>query len=110
MKRYCLVITTAPDAGTAEKLAEGLLSERLAACIHMQDIRSRYVWENRLCRAEETVLWIKTSERNYERIEEYLLERHPYDLPEIIRIPVDGGLAGYLNWIDMTASGSGSTQ
>ncbi len=106
---YCLVITTAPDSSVAEKLAEGLLNERLAACIHMQDIRSRYLWENKLCRKEETVLWIKTLERQYSAIEAYILEHHPYDLPEIIKVPVTGGLSGYLEWVAVTSGGSSGT-
>ena len=108
--QYCLVKTTAPDASVAEKLAEGLLKERLAACIHMQDIRSRYVWEKKLCREEETVLWIKTLEKHYDRIEAYILEHHPYDLPEIIRVPITGGLPGYLKWLADITGKSGSSQ
>lgn len=107
---YCLVLTTTPDAAVAETLAEGLLQERLAACIHMQDIRSRYVWENKLCKEQETALWIKTLEKHYERIEAYILEHHPYDLPEIIRVPITGGLPGYLKWLTDITGGSGSSQ
>lgn len=110
MKGYCLVITTAPDAAVAETLAEGLLHERLAACIHMQDIHSRYLWENKLCREQETVLWIKTLEERYDSVEKYILDHHPYDLPEIIRIPITKGLPAYLKWLADTAGGSGSSQ
>ena len=107
---YCIVMTTAPDAAVAETLAEGLLQERLAACIHIQDIRSRYVWEGKLCKEQETALWIKTLEKHYERIETYILERHPYDLPEIIKVPVTGGLPGYLKWLADRAGSSGASQ
>lgn len=110
MKGYCLVITTAPDKEVAGKLAEGLLTEGLAACIHMQDIDSRYLWEKKLCREQETVLWIKTLEKHYDSIETYILQHHPYDLPEIIKVPVTGGLPGYLKWIADTAAGSGASQ
>ncbi len=108
---YSLIITTAPDSATAEKLAEGLLEKGLVACIHMQEIRSCYVWENRMCKEQETVLWIKTHDRHYAGIESYIQNHHPYDLPEIIKIPVTGGLAGYLEWIDeRTGNGSGTRQ
>ncbi len=109
MKGYCLIVTTAPDKKVAGKLAEGLLNERLAACVHMQDINSCYVWEKKLCRDEETVLWIKTLDKHYDSIEAYILKHHPYDLPEIIKIPVTGGLPGYLQWVATTAS-SGTSQ
>ncbi|UZJ40833.1 divalent-cation tolerance protein CutA [Prosthecochloris sp. SCSIO W1101] len=105
---YCLVITTAPDMGEADMLAEGLLNEGLAACVHLQDIRSRYIWEKKLCRNEETVLWIKTLEKHYETIEMFIQRHHPYELPEIIKIPITGGLSGYLQWIADTADGSGA--
>lgn len=110
MKGYCLVITTAPDKEVAGKLSEGLLTEGLAACIHMQDIDSRYLWEKKLCREQETVLWIKTLEEHYGSIEAYILRHHPYDLPEIIKVPVTGGLPGYLKWIADTAAGSGGAR
>ena len=107
--QYCLVTTTAPDREVADALSEGLLKEGLAACIHMQDIRSRYVWEAKLCKEEETVLWIKTLEKHYESIEEYILLHHPYDLPEIIKVSVSGGLPGYLKWVADTVRGSGTS-
>ncbi len=106
---YCMVITTAPDGTVASRLAEGLLQERLAACIHMQEIRSCYLWKDDICRDEETVMWIKTLEENYGRVEDYLKRRHPYDLPEIIKVPVTGGLPAYLDWIKVTATGSGAS-
>ncbi len=107
---YCIVSTAVPDTGTAEMLAEGLLQERLAACIHMQNIRSCYVWENRLRKEKEVVLWIKTLERNYPDIEAFIEAHHPYDLPEIIKVPVSGGLPGYLEWLANSLGGSGSPQ
>ncbi|MBC8525047.1 MAG: divalent-cation tolerance protein CutA [Chlorobium phaeobacteroides] len=107
---YCIVSTAVPDAGTAETLAGELLRERLAACIHMQDIRSCYVWENSLRKEKEIVLWIKTLERNYSDIEAFIQAHHPYDLPEIIKVPVTGGLPGYLEWLANSAGGSGSSQ
>jgi len=107
---YCIVIATAPDDSVAESLAEGILSERLAACIHLHDIRSRYVWEGKLSRDEEIVLWIKTQESQYGRLEAYIQEHHPYDLPEILKVPVTGGLPGYLDWLGESTGGSGSPE
>lgn len=103
--RYCVVITTAPDRQEAEKLAEGVLENRLAACVQMSDIRSFFLWEGALQREEEVVLTIKTTEERYAALESYIGEYHPYDVPEIIKVPVTGGLPGYLSWLDATTGG-----
>ncbi|NTU91212.1 MAG: divalent-cation tolerance protein CutA, partial [Chlorobiaceae bacterium] len=62
---YCVVITTTPDRQEAERLAEGILRNRLAACIQMSDIRSMFFWEDELQREDEVVLTIKTTEKRY---------------------------------------------
>lgn len=99
---YCMVITTAPDRQEAESLAEGILRNRLAACVQMTDIRSFFLWDGALQREDEVSLSIKTTEKRYAELEAYIHEYHPYDIPEIIRIPVTGGLPGYLGWLDST--------
>ncbi|NTW68994.1 MAG: divalent-cation tolerance protein CutA [Chlorobiaceae bacterium] len=99
---YCMVITTVPDRDEAEHLAEGILENRLAACVQMADIRSFFLWEGALQKEDEVALWIKTTDERYSDLEVYILEHHPYDVPEIIKLPVTGGLPGYLNWLDLT--------
>ncbi len=99
---YCLVITTAPDREEAEQLALGILENRLAACVQMSDIRSLFMWEGAMQREDEVSLMIKTTDRRYAQLEAYLAEYHSYDVPEIIRLPVTGGLPGYLSWLDDT--------
>ncbi|WP_076791742.1 divalent-cation tolerance protein CutA [Chlorobium sp. KB01] len=99
---YCMVITTTPDREEAEHLAEGILENRLAACIQMADIRSFFLWEGAMQKEDEVVLSIKTTEARYSELEAYILEFHPYDVPEIIKLQVTGGLPGYLNWLDST--------
>jgi periplasmic divalent cation tolerance protein len=99
---YCLVITTAPDREVAEKLAESILNNKLAACIQMADIRSFFLWEGSLLKEEEVALYIKTTEARYSDLEGYIEEYHPYDVPEIIKLPVTAGLPGYLDWLDST--------
>ncbi len=102
---YCVVITTVPDREAAERLAEGILGNRLAACIQMSDIRSCFIWDGGLQREEEVVLTIKTTGKRYAGLEAYIAEYHPYDVPEVIRLPITAGLPGYLSWLDeMTAS------
>ncbi len=95
-----MVITTAPDRETAEKLAESILEQHLAACIQMADIQSFFIWEGKLQKEGEVALYIKTTEARYHDLEAHILEHHPYDVPEIIMLPITGGLPGYLCWID----------
>jgi periplasmic divalent cation tolerance protein len=101
---YCMVITTAPDQEEAEKLAEGILNNRLASCVQMADIRSFFLWEGGVQKESEVVLSIKTTEARYSKLEAYIEEYHPYDVPEIIKLPITGGLPGYLNWLDSTTA------
>ena len=97
-----MVITTAPGRDEAESLAEGILGNRLAACVQRSDIRSFFLWEGALLREEEVVLTIKTTEKRYAELEAYIREYHPYDVPEVVKLPVTGGLPGYLGWLDST--------
>ena len=99
-----MVITTAPDREEAENLADGILNNHLAACVQMADIRSFFLWEGATQKESEVALYIKTTEARYIDLEAYILEYHPYDVPEIIKLPVTGGLPGYLNWLDSTTS------
>ncbi len=101
---YCMVITTVPDQEEAEKMAEGILESRLAACVQMADIRSFFLWEGELQKESEVALSIKTTEARYSKLEAYIEEYHPYDVPEIIKLPITGGLPGYLNWLDETTA------
>jgi len=99
-----MVIITAPDREEAENLADGILNNRLAACVQMADIRSFFLWEGAMQKESEVALYIKTTEARYSGLEAYIREYHPYDVPEIIKLPVTGGLPGYLNWLDSTTA------
>lgn len=96
---FCMVVTTAPSPEEAEGLAEGILANRLAACVQMTEVRSFFLWEGELQREPETLLLIKTTDACYPKLEEYIGEFHSYEVPEIIRLPVTAGLGGYLDWI-----------
>ena len=102
-----MVITTAPGREVAEKLAEGILSRKLAACVQMMAIRSFYRWEGELQKEEEVALHIKTTEARYSELEAWIKSVHPYDVPEIIKVPITGGLPGYLDWVDSTTGTPG---
>jgi periplasmic divalent cation tolerance protein len=99
---YCMVITTAPEREEAEKLAQGILENRLAACVQLSDIRSFFFWDGQIQNDDEVSLIIKTTTKRYAALESYIREYHPYDVPEIIQLPITGGSSEYLAWLDAT--------
>lgn len=96
---YCVVLTTFEKREDAETMARLLLEKRLAACIQVMPITSYYEWEKKICNDDELLMLIKSRSGLYELIEKTISDNHPYDVPEIIRLPVEAGLTGYLNWI-----------
>ncbi|MHB8535897.1 MAG: divalent-cation tolerance protein CutA [Sulfuricaulis sp.] len=97
---YQLVLTTCPDVKTGERIAQALVSERLAACVNILPLAtSVYRWKGRVESAAEHLLIIKSMTRALRAIQKRILELHPYELPEIISVPVTGGFADYLAWI-----------
>ncbi len=95
-----VALVTAPDAETGERIARALVEERLAACVNLvPGLRSIYRWEGAVESAEEVLLVVKTRADRAERLEERLLALHPYDVPELLRIPTRGGHAAYLRWV-----------
>jgi periplasmic divalent cation tolerance protein len=95
-----LVLTTLPDRDAAEALARELLAARLAACVHIgATVRSLYHWRGEIETADEVPVAIKTQAALYDRLEAAILARHPYELPEIVAVPVTYGLPRYLEWI-----------
>lgn len=100
-KPIILVLTTAPDQESANLIAKFLLEKNLAACVNiLPGLLSLYKWEGELQVEGEVQLFIKTrSDLLDEKIIPLIRELHPYDLPEIIAIPVVGGSSLYLDWI-----------
>ena len=107
------VLVTAPDAETAQRLADAAVGERLAACANVFlgspggfAIQSTYWWRGQLYRAEnETLLLLKAPKRNLRRLTARLRALHPYDEPAISALPVVGGSASYLQWVADEATG-----
>lgn len=99
-QEYCLVLCTCPDAATARQLAEALVKERRAACVNIvPGLTSVYEWEGRIEAAEEQLLLIKTEADAFDALEAFLKANHPYELPEIIAVPIQHGSVDYLQWI-----------
>lgn len=95
-----IVLTCLPDRASAEMLAADLVENRLAACVNiLQPCRSIYRWKGAVESAEEVPLLIKTTETRYPALEAAIRERHPYEVPEIVAVPVENGLQDYLAWL-----------
>jgi periplasmic divalent cation tolerance protein len=95
-----LVLTNLPDRDSAQRMAAVLIEERAAACVNILGVCSSvYRWQGSIEIAEETPLLIKTTQAAYERLETLIRAHHPYELPEIIAVPVSDGLPGYLHWV-----------
>ena len=95
-----LVLTNLPDAASAESLASTLIEQQLAACINiLAPCHSVYRWQGKVERAEEVPLLIKTTPDRYPAVQAAILAQHPYELPEIIAVPVARGLPAYLDWV-----------
>lgn len=95
-----LVLTNLPERAAAERLAEELVAQRLAACVNiLAPCRSVYRWEDGVQRDEEHPMLIKTSAERYAALEAAIRAAHPYELPEIVAVPIERGLAAYLDWV-----------
>ena len=95
-----LVVTNVPDRGTAEKLADMLIERKLAACVNiLAPCRSVYRWKGAVQHDEEHPMLIKTTAERYAALEHALRGAHPYELPEIIAVPIERGLPAYLDWV-----------
>lgn len=95
-----LILTNVPDRAVAEKLARTLVEARAAACVNVLPAgRSIYRWRERVEQADEIPLLIKSTAANYAAVEEIVRAQHPYDVPELVAIPITQGLPAYLDWL-----------
>jgi periplasmic divalent cation tolerance protein len=95
-----LVLTNLPDRQAAEVLAEALIEKRLAACVNiLAPCRSVYRWKDAVQHDEEHPVLIKTTAERYAVLELAIRASHPYELPEIIAVPIERGLPEYLGWV-----------
>ena len=95
-----MVLTNLPDRASAERLADALVEQRQAACVSiLSPCRSVYRWKEAVQHDEEHPVLIKTTAARYEALERAIRAGHPYELPEIIAVPVREGLPEYLAWV-----------
>ncbi len=95
----CIVMTTVADAEQAKALARAVIEARLAACAQTFPISSCYRWDGKIVEDSEQMILFKALAGQYPALEAFLLERHPYDTPEIVRLPVDGVSGKYRDWL-----------
>lgn len=101
MNEVLVVLTNCPDSASAERITAALIEGGLAACVNrLAPVRSTYRWQGAIERAEEIPLLIKCTRARYADVEAAIAAAHPYDVPEIIALPVAAGRAAYLAWID----------
>ncbi len=96
-----LVMTNLPDAAAALRMAQQIIESGAAACVNqLSPCTSIYRWHDKTETVSEVPLLIKTSTQAYSRLETLILATHPYELPEIIAVPIASGLPAYLNWVN----------
>ena len=100
MTAAAVVLVTVPNARVARRLSDALVGEGLAACVTaLSGAKSTYRWKGKIERATEVVLMIKTRMSRVKKLERRVRELHPYEVPEILALPVAAGEARYLRWI-----------
>lgn len=95
-----IVLTNLPNRAAAERLAGELIAQRVAACVNiLAPCRSVYRWQGGVQHDKEYPMLIKTSAERYAALEAAIRAAHPYELPEIIAVPVERGFPAYLEWV-----------
>ncbi|MEW5943987.1 MAG: divalent-cation tolerance protein CutA [Pseudomonadota bacterium] len=107
MEEAIVVVTNLPDPDSARRLADVLVGERVAACVNiLSPCTSVYRWQGRIETAEEIPVLIKTLRSHYGKVEKAIRQCHPYELPEIIALPIAAGLPEYMGWVAAETSGN----
>lgn len=101
MNDAIVVLCTCPDQASADRLCDALLEARLAACINqLPAVTSVYRWQGKIERSQEIQLLIKSKLRHFPALEQCILAHHPYEVPEIVALPIEAGHRPYLGWLD----------
>lgn len=98
--RVVVVLVTCPTEAVAKRLSNALVQRRLAACVNLlPGIASTYWWQGKVERSREVLLLIKTTASRFERLRGAITRLHPYDVPEILALPIAAGHPPYLQWV-----------
>lgn len=99
--KYQIVLSSCPDEQSAQAIARALVEQRLAACVNILPVmQSIYLWNGSIQQDKEQLLIIKSTVQHYSKIEKSIRALHPYELPEIIAVPITDGLNEYLKWLE----------
>lgn len=99
-RKHHLVLVTAPNLKTARELAKSALEEHLAACANLvPQLESHFWWQGKLERCAEVLIIFKTTTDNLKKLEEVVIQNHPYDTAEFLVLPVSTGSKRYLKWV-----------
>jgi periplasmic divalent cation tolerance protein len=96
---FCIILTTTDSAAIANKIAEALVAGDIASCVQIDNINSVFKWHGNITTSTEFRLMIKALSSNYNKIQDLLVSMHNYEIPEIIKLDITGGLPSYLNWL-----------
>ena len=103
-----LCLCTVPDGATGRRIAHHLVGAGIAACVNrIPGLVSVYRWEHEIREDDEELLIIKTGAGRLDELADAIRQIHPYELPEVVAVPVSGGLEEYLDWIRVSTSGDG---
>ena len=101
-----VVLVTCENAEEAKRIAETVVSEKLAACVNLvSGVRSCYVWEGKMTWSDEVLAIIKTTKGRYDQLETRIRGMHTYQVPEIVSLTIEDGFDKYLEWIDRSVGG-----
>ncbi len=95
-----VVLCTVDDEDVARRIARELIEKKLVACVQMAKISSVYTWEGKMEEGDELLCLIKTREDKYDLLEEEIRRMHPYEVPEIIAVPIERGSPDYFAWLN----------
>jgi periplasmic divalent cation tolerance protein len=105
VEQVLLAVSTFPDRETADRIAHTLIEEKLAACANViPAVHSIYRWKDKIETAGEVIALFKTTPERQAAFQEKLRSLHPYEVPEIVFVPVAGGLPAYLRWVAETCA------
>lgn len=100
MKDFIVVLITCPSPEEAESLSKKILSERLAACVNIiNSVHSLFHWQGKIEADQESLMIVKTRSLLLDQLKTFVQENHPYDVPEVIALPIVGGSDDYMEWM-----------
>jgi len=100
MEEFIIIFCTISSPDDAKKIAKEIVQKKLVACVNIiEGLTSIYEWKNKLCDEKECLMIMKTRNSLFSEIKKEISGLHPYEVPEIISVPISNGLESFLGWI-----------